>query len=252
MELSSCYFVGKQSLSDVPQLDDEDDDCEDDEKENTGEERKITDCLPYHISIPLPDNRNFCDLTFRHGYSIGSLLACDSSNANPYPSEGLTEVQGMMDNSECVMDDMEYNAELDRDCVLDSAEPMVVHDKADDSMEHSVKYDMERDMEHGMEHTLDSAGPTVEHNTEHTQRSTTEHSQEQAEDVTSHTKCDPQLSIDQYLQLCVKHLNYSEYDVVFAKYLYDTIYHAGVMGVPQLHLEQVYYFVLFLLMHICF
>ena len=235
VELSSCCFVGKQSLPDVPQLDDEDDDCEDDDKENTREERKISACLPYHISIPLPDNRNFCDLTFRHGYSVGSLLACDSSNASPYPSDWSTEVQRVMDDSECVKDNMEHNAEFSRECVLDSAGPTVVHDKAEDGMELSV----EHDVEHDMEHTLDSAGPTVEHNTEHTLRYTTEPSQEQTEDVTSHTKCDSQLLIDEYLQLCVKYLNYSEYDVIFAKYLYDIIYHAGVMGVPQLNLEQV-------------
>ena len=242
MELSSCYFVGKQSLPDVPQLDDEDDDCEDDDKENTIDERKITACLPYHISIPLPNNRNFCNQTFRHGYSVGSLLACDSSNASPYPSDGLTEVQGVTDDSDCVMDNMEHDEELSRECVLDSAGPTVVRDKADDSMEH----DVECDMEHGMHHTLDSAGPTVEH----TQRYTTDHSQGQTKDVTNDTKCDPQLSIDEYLQLCVKHLNYSEYDVIFAKYLYDIIYHAGVMGVSQLSLEQVHYCVTLINTHL--
>lgn len=240
MELSSCYFVGKQSSPDVPQLDDEDDDCEDDDKENTRDERKITACLPYYISIPLSNNRNFCDITFRNGYSVGSLLACDGTNASPHPSDGLTEVQRVTDDSERVTDNMECDEELSRGCVLDSVGPTVVCDKPDDTVEHSIEHDMECDMEHGMPHTLDSAGPTVDH----TQRYTTDHLQGQTEDVTNDTKCDPQLSIDEYLQLCVNHLNYSEYDVIFAKYLYDIIYHAGVMGVPQLNLEQVHYSVI--------
>ena len=245
MELFSCYFVGKQSLPDVPQLDDEDDDCEDDDKESTGDDRKITAFLPYRILIPLSNNRNFSNLTFKHGYSVGSLLACDSC-----PSDGLTQVQRMTDNS---ADNMEHGEELSRECVLDSAGPAVVCNKADDSMEHSMEHDMECDMEHGMEygmehdiqHTLDNAGPTVEH----AQRHTTD-SQGRTEDVGSHTNCDSQLSIDEYLELCVKHLNYSEYDVIFAKYLYDIIYHAGVMGVSQLNLEQVYYVVILINAHL--
>ena len=238
MELSSHYFVGKQSLPDLPQLDDEDDDCEDDDKENTGDVKKITACLPYHIPISLPDNRNFCDLTFRHGHTVGSLLTCNGSDVtSPYPpTYGVTEVQRMTDDdAECVTDNMEDDTGFNRECLPDAAGPTVPHDKADDSMEHSTEHDVEQHMEH----TLDSAGPMVEHNTEHTQGYITEHSQEPIEDATSHSKCDPQLSIDEYLQLCVKHLNYTECDVMFAKYLYDTIHHAGVMGVPQLHLEQV-------------
>ena len=47
------------------------------------------------------------------------------------------------------------------------------------------------------------------------------------------------MSFDEYLQLCIEHLNFSEFDVMFAKYLYDTICEAGVMGVPQADLEQV-------------
>ena len=62
---------------------------------------------------------------------------------------------------------------------------------------------------------------------------------ENTEDTTRHTKCDPQLSINEYLQLCVEHLNFSENDIVLAKCLYDTICHAGVMGVPLSQLDQV-------------
>lgn len=224
MQLPSCYFVGKQSVPDVPPLEDEDDDCEDDEKENAREENKITACLPYHISIPIPNNRNFCDITFRHGCTVGSLLDCD---ADPYPSDG----------SQYLMDTTEHNTELDRPVTLDSTGPLVDRNGAGDHIEQS----MVDNTEHIMEHTPGNAGPT----TEHTQGHSAEHQMEQSviessEDATRHTKCDTRLSIDEYLQLCVEHLNFSEIDVMFARSLYDTICHAGVMGIPKRQLEQVH------------
>lgn len=242
-------------------MDDEDDECEDDDKENTRVEKMITACLPYHTSIDIPDNRNFCDLTFRHGYTVGSLLACDDSNpAGPnYPS----------DDSQRLMDLIEYSTECNRECVVDSTGATVDYNRAavGDHMEHStemmecnvgdtldntepmadhkrvgdhVECSVEHDAEHNVEHTVDNSGCTVEQ----TQGHTTEHSMEQSvvennEGTTGHVKYDPQLSIDEYLQLCTKHLNYSETDVMFAKCLYDTICHAGVMGVPLRQLEQV-------------
>lgn len=240
MELSSCFYIGKQSLPDVPPLDDEDDDCEEDEKENTKEENKIIACLPYHTSISVPTNRNFCDLTFRHGYNIGSLLA-DAA------SDDLRDRRCTLVGSECFMDNSEYSTGHNRDCMIGSTRSMVDHNKGGDYMGHSsVEDEAEHNAEHDMELTPDNAGPTVvEHNTEHTRRhNATEHTVEEnvvegTEDVTRHTKCDPWMSIDEYLQLCEKHLNFSEIDVMFAKYLYDTICAAGVMGVPQTHLEQV-------------
>ena len=239
-------------------MEDEDDDCEDDDKENAGEETlggitAIAACLPYYIAISLPDNRNFCDLTLRHGHSVGSLLAHDSiSVAAPCPSDnGLTESQRMavdpeckMDTEsqrmgadpECNMDSVEQDEESSRKCVLDSTKARISHDKGDDTTAHYT--------EHNMECTLDSTGPTVRF-------SNVSHPQEHAKDTASHAKCDPQLSIDDYLQLCVKHLNYTECDVMLTKDLYSTIYHAGVMGVPQLYLEQVSYLVIPISAHHC-
>ena len=287
MELSSRYFVGKQSIPDVPSLDDEDDDCEDDDKENIKEERKITACLPYYILIPLPANRNFCDLTFRHGHAIGSLLACDA----PDPSE----------DSECAMDNAEHHTECNRAAVPDTTGHVRVGDCMEHStsvgygiehtmehnMEHNREHNMKHNMEHNMKHTMEhnmehNMEPNTEHNIEHTmehdmehtmehnmehvpdnatvkhtQKDTTEHLLEHSvvennEDATRHTKCDPQLSIEEYLQLCVEHLNFSEIDVMFAKSLYDTICHAGVMGVPQSQLEQVCWYSIFLFnAHMC-
>lgn len=248
MRLSSCYFVGKPSSPDVPPLDDEDDDCEDDDKEGTG---KIIACLPYHISVPLPDNRNFCDLMFNHGYGVGTLLTCDGSSVVvPYPNDSLTETQSV---SECLMNNTEHNKER----ILNSTRPTVEHNMADDPMEHSVAHDTEHNTEHT--HALESTTPTVvgdsmeysvQHDTDNTQEYTTEHSLEQSvventKDTARHTKCNPQLSINEYLQLCVEHLNFSENDIMFAKYLYDTICHAGVMGVPLPQLEQVCFVLLF-------
>ena len=221
----------------------------------------ISACLPYHTSIHIPDNRNFCDLTFRHGYAVGSLLGCDdSSPAGCYPS----------DNSQCLMDLTEHSTEYNRECVvdstgstvdnnraaalgdhiehstkkmecnvghtLDSTEPMLEHKRAGDHVEYSV----EHDAEHNIERMVDNSGPTVEQPQGHT----TEQSMEQSvvennEGTAGHVKYDPHLSIDEYLQICMKHLNYSETDVMFTKYLYDTICHAGVMGVPLRQLEQV-------------
>ena len=229
MELSSHYFVGKQNLPDLPQLDDEDDDCEDDDcedddcedddQENSEDVKKITACLPYHISISLPDNGNFCDLTFRHGHTVGSLLTCNGSDVtSPYsPTYGVTEAQRMTDDdAERVTDNMEDDTEFNRECLPDATGP-ISHNKANDSMEHSTEHDVEQHMEHTQGYTT----------------------QELTENATSHTRCDPQLSINEYLRLCVKHLNYTEHDVRFANSLYDTIHHAGEMGVPRLHLEQV-------------
>ena len=205
-------------------MEDEDDDCEDDDKENAGEESMggitaIAACLPYNTAISLPDYRNFCDLTLRHGYSVGSLLG--SSVAAPYPSDnGLAESQRMVMDPDCEIDTVEQDEEFSSKDVLDGTKTRVDHDNSEDTTAHC------------MERTLDSSGPPVKY-------SDVSHPQEQAKDTASHAKCDSQLSIDDYLQLCVKHLNYTEYDVMFTRDLYNTIYHAGVMGVPQLYLEQV-------------
>ena len=255
-------------------MDDEDDEYEDDDKENTRMEKMITACLPYHTSIHIPDNRNFSDLTFRHGYTVGSLLAYDDSNpSGPYPT----------DDSQCLMDATEHSTECNRECVVDSTEGAVDYNGAavGDHMEHStemmeynvgntldntepmadesrvcdhVEYSVEHDAEHNVEHTVDNSRRTVEQTQGHTIEHSMEHSVvENNEGTAGHVKYDPQLSIDEYLQLCTEHLKYYETDVMFAKCLYDTICHAGVMGVPLRQLEQVCVGVLYIPVnvHLC-
>lgn len=176
--------------------------------------------------ISIPEHRNFCDLRFNHGCPIGSLLGCDDSS----DIYGLRDKQYAPNDTESLMDDRERDTELGR-----GSGSMGGDNTTDDRMEHNGESEL------NIEHTLDSAGPIPEH----TQEFTTEQSVEQnlaegaAEVVPKETNCDSQLSIDEYLELCVQYLNFTEIDVMFAKYLYNEICHAGVMGVPQLHLEQV-------------